>query len=109
VLYCACQLPRVEIKEVDVEPVTEDLYWLKVTVVNDRVYPTSSDRAVQLKRAVMDKITFRHSRNIQPLEMSGGTAGLDFRNPKARFTIIPAKGAEFRLKGKDTKRFCTLV
>jgi len=57
----------------------------------------------------MDKITFRHSRNIQPLEMSGGTAGLDFRNPKARFTIIPAKGAEFRLKGKDTKRFCTLV
>lgn len=109
VLYCASQLPRVEIKEVDVEPVTQDLYWIKVTVVNDRVYPTSSDRAVQLKRAVKDKITYRHSGNIKPLKMSGGTAVLDFQNPQARFTIIPPQGAEFRLKGKDTQRFCVLV
>ena len=57
VMYAASQFPKVEFGEVKVTPATDDLYWVEVEVKNDKAYPTSSDRAVALKRAVMDKIT----------------------------------------------------
>ena len=77
VMYCASQFPKVEIEETAITPATNELYWVEVAVKNDRVYPTASDRALKLKRAVME--------------------------------IVTGKGTEFRLKGKQTLRFCALV
>ena len=109
VLYCASQFPKVEIDEVSVTPATQNLYWVEVMVKNDRVYPTSSDRSVQLKRAVMDKMTVGSSNNISVVDIPEGPVIVDPLNNTAS-SVAMAKGtAEFRLGGKETKRFCTLV
>lgn len=109
VMYCAGQFPKAEIDEVTLTPATDDLYWVEVAVKNDRVYPTTSDRAVRLKRAVKDKITFSSSKNISLVKIPEGTTTVDPLNYGAQCETITEKGTEFRLKGKQTLRFCALV
>ncbi|MCK4556450.1 MAG: hypothetical protein KAU47_02945, partial [Candidatus Aminicenantes bacterium] len=109
VMYCASQFPRVEIDEITVTPATDDLYWVDVAVKNDRVYPTSSDRAVQLKMSVKDTITVSASKNISVVEIPKGSTIIDPLNKLATSQPIIEKSAEFRLKGKETQRFCALV
>ena len=94
VLYCASQFPRVEIADITIDPVTDKLLWVEVTVTNDRTYPTSSNRAAKLKRAV---------------ELPKGTTNTDPFDSKESFETITPEGAAFRLKGKESKRFCALV
>jgi hypothetical protein len=109
VLYCASQFPKVEIDELTVTPATHDLYWIEAALKNDRVYPTSSDRSVQLKRAVKDKITLKSSNNISLVKLPEGKTMVDPLNPGTQYETIIEKGTEFRLKGKETLRFCALV
>ncbi|MBE0675065.1 MAG: hypothetical protein IH591_10420 [Bacteroidales bacterium] len=77
VLYCANQFPVVTIDNVEVEPVTGDLWWVTVTVANDKVYPTASDMSLQLNRAIQDKLTAKTSANIKimPVGTSSGGSG----------------------------------
>jgi len=58
VLYCASQFPKVEIDEITVTPSTGDLLWVDVTVKNDRVYPTISDRDLERGWVDQDRLTF---------------------------------------------------
>jgi hypothetical protein len=109
VMYCASQFPKVEIDEVTITPATHNLYWVEVAVKNDRVYPTASDRSIQLKRAVKDKITLKSSNNISLVKIPEGTTAVDLRHHRAQSEAITDKGAEFRLKGKQTLRFAALV
>ncbi|MCK7461376.1 MAG: hypothetical protein MZU84_04570 [Sphingobacterium sp.] len=53
-------------------PATGDLYWVDATVTNDRAYPTSSDRAVALGRAVMDRISVTGSRHDRRARCAAG-------------------------------------
>jgi len=80
-----------------------------VAVKNDRIYPTASDRALKLKRAVKDKITVSSSKNITIINASKGQVKTDPTNSQAVIEIVTGEGAEFRLKGKQTLRFCALV
>ncbi len=64
VLYCADQFPVVKIDKVDVSPVSSNVFRVSVTVANDKVYPTSSDMSVRLKRSVEDKLSLATSDNI---------------------------------------------
>jgi hypothetical protein len=109
VMYCASQFPKIEIDEIRVFPATDELYWIEVAIKNDRVYPTASDRAVQLKRAVKDKITVSTSKNISVVDIPQVSTILDSLNKTASCEPITGKSAEFRLKGKETQRFCALV
>jgi len=109
VMYCASQFPKVEIDEVTITPATHNLYWVEVAVKNDRVYPTASDRSIQLKRAVKDKITLKSSNNISLVKIPEGTTAVDLRHYRAQSEAITDKGAEFRLQGKQTLRFAALV
>jgi len=109
VLYCASQFPRVEITDVRVRPATNDLYWVIADVSNDRVYPTASDRALKLQRAVRDRITIRTSKGVHAVEVPKGEAALDPSDSRRRAGVIAAGGTEFRLKGKQTLRFAALV
>jgi hypothetical protein len=109
ILYCASQFPRVEIGEVNVVPATADLAWVEVTVKNDRVYPTSSDRAIALRTAVMDKLTFGSSSNISLIPISAGPTSLDLYDPSGRADAAAGPVAEFRLLGKASLRFRYLV
>ena len=109
VLYCASQFPRVEIADISVTPATDKLFWVEVAVRNPKIFPSSSDRSVQLKRYVKDRITLTASNNIKQVEVPEGTTILDPQDDNSKFEIITKKGAEFRIKGKETLRFAALV
>ena len=109
VMYCTSQFPKVEIDEVSVAPATHSLYWVDVVVKNDRIYPTSSDRAVQLKRAVKDKLKFNASKNISIVEPSEGASKTYPFYTTAECILINKEVTEFRLKGKEMLRFSVLV
>jgi hypothetical protein len=109
VLYCASQFPKVQIKDVIVRPASENLYWVEVTVRNDRIYPTASDRAKLLKRVDKDKISLKTSDNVSMIDVPKGSATIDPADPGAEAEVITKEGTEFWLKGKQTLRFCTLV
>ena len=109
VLYAASQFPKVEFGEVKVTPATDDLFWVEVAVKNDKAYPTSSDRAVALKRAVMDRITAAGGGGVEIVELPSAPTAVDAWNRAAQSEAVTAKGTEFRLKGHETKRFCVLV
>jgi hypothetical protein len=109
VMYCASQFPKVEIADVSVQPAADSLYWIEVAIKNDRVYPTASDRAKQLKLVDKDKIMLKASNNISMIEVPSGSAAIDPSNPNAEVELITKKGTEFWLKGKETLRFGALV
>jgi hypothetical protein len=109
VMYAASQFPRVELGEVRVTPATDDLFWVEVEVKNDKAYPTSSDRAVALKRAVMDRITVSGAGGAEVVELPRAATAVDALNRGASAEVVAAKGTEFRLKGHETKKFCVLV
>ena len=108
-LYCAGQFPKVEIENVAVTPATGDLFWVDARVKNDRVYPTFSDRALQLKRAVPDKLTIATSNNVSLVELPAGALRVDPLNEQATATPMTGKTADFRLRGRDSARFRALV
>jgi hypothetical protein len=109
VMYAASQFPKVEFGEVKVTPATDDLTWVEVEVKNDKAYPTSSDRAVVLKRAVMDKITVSGAGGVEVVELPKAATVVDALSGAAQSEAVSAKGTEFRLKGHETKKFCILV
>ena len=109
VMYCAGQFPKVEVDEIKVTAATQDLLWIDVAVKNDRVFPTSSDRSVQLKRSVKDKLTFSSSNNITMIEVSEKRTIIDPLNPTNRYKAIKEKTTEFRLRGKQTTWFRYLI
>lgn len=109
VMYCASQFPRVEIEKVLIKPETEDLYWLEIWAKNDRVFPTSSDRSVQLKRAVKDKLTINASGNITIVDLMKDISIFDPLDNSATYKSIAGKETEFRLKGKETIKFRGLI
>jgi len=108
-LYAASQFPKVEIDKVTVTPVTGDLFWVDTVVKNDRVYPTFSDRSLQLKRAVKDKVTLLSSPNVALVEVSPGVVRLDAQNDQTAATTLAARTTEFRLRGRDSVRYRWLV
>ncbi len=109
VMYCASQFPKVEIADITVRPAADSLYWIEAIVKNDRVYPTASDRAKQLKLVEKDKIMLKASNNITMIEVPKGSASTDPSNPNTQVEVIAKTGTEFWLKGKETLRFGALV
>jgi hypothetical protein len=109
VLYSASQFPKVEIEKVEVRPATDNLLWVEVTVKNGSIYPTSSDRTVQLRRDVKDRLTITTSDNVKMLEVSEGQTILDSTNPADRIQTPKGKIAEFRLSGKSSQKYAYLV
>lgn len=109
VMYCASQFPKVEISGITVRPTADSLYWIEAEVKNDRVYPTASDRAKQLKLMEQDKIVLTTSNNVSMIEVPKGSAAIDPSNPDADVEVITKNGTEFWLKGKETLHFGALV
>jgi hypothetical protein len=109
VMYCASQFPKIAIADVTVRPAADSLYWIEVTVKNDRVYPSASDRAKQLKLVEQDKIMLKTSSNVSVIDVPSGSAAIDPSNPNAEVELITTKGTEFWIKGQGTLRFGALV
>ena len=109
VLYTASQFPRVAIADIRVVPATDDLYWVEALVSNDRAFPTSSDMSVSLKRAVMDRVTVAASANVAVIDLPSKKTVIDPLNRAAEADVVAKQGSEFRLKARESKRFCALV
>ena len=110
VLYCASQFPRVEIEGIEVTPEAGDLYWVDVTVKNDRVYPTFSDRELALGTAIQDKLIFSSGGGVEMVAIpSGETTQIDPLNAQDRVTSVGEATYEFRLRGQDSQTFRYLV
>lgn len=105
VMYCASQFPKVEIGDIEVIPATQNLYWIDISVKNNKIYPTASDRSVQLKRAIKDKLSFSSSTNISIIKIPDGAVTIDPLDFRSRSNTISEKSTEFRLQGKQTLKF----
>jgi hypothetical protein len=62
-----------------------------------------------VKKAVMDKITVTGSSNVTLLDIPKASTVLDPLNRAAQSEVILKQGSEFRLKARDSKRFCVLI
>ncbi len=109
VMYCASQFPKVTVSEITVRPAADSLYWIEAEVKNDRLYPSASDRAKQLKLVAQDKITLKTSNNISMIAMPEGSAAIDPANPNAEVDVITKEGTKFWIKGKESLRFGAIV
>jgi hypothetical protein len=109
VLYCASQFPKVEVSDIRVRPATGDLYWIDAVVTNDRAYPTSSDRAVAIGRAVMDRISVTASQNVAVLDVPLAPTVVDPLNPGATVDVVARAPRDFRLGARSARRFSALV
>lgn len=109
VMYCASQFPKIEITETKIKPVSHNLYWIEVEVKNDRLYPTSSDRAVKLGQAKKDELHVTTSENISIIKILDDAYKLSPIDNRKE--CIPLKGnkTEFRLRGEESLKFCVLV
>ena len=101
VMYVASQFPKVEIDKIKVTPEAGNLYWVDVTVKNDRVFPTSSDREVALGTAVQDKINFTSSGNVTMVEIPEGMTRIDPVNNASNAMAVGSAAHEFRVRGQS--------
>jgi hypothetical protein len=109
VLYVASQFPKVEIEKVTVRPEAGNLYWVDVTLKNDRTFPTSSDMANELGIAEKDKLLFRSSGGVQLVPIPDDPTRIDARNTGETATGVGEEVHEFRLLGKGSQTFRYLV
>jgi len=109
VLYCASQFPKVEVDDIEITPATGDLFWVDVTVKNDRVYPTISDRDLDRGWVPQDRLTFSSSDNVTRVEVPEGMTILDPLNRATSERVVGSDIPEFRLEGHGSQTFRYLV
>jgi hypothetical protein len=109
ILYCASQFPKVEIEDVTFTREAGNLHWVDVEVKNDRVYPTSSDRANELGIAEPDVLTIRTAGNVRLVPIPTGETQIDPSDPGGATTAVGEATHEFRLRGQDAQTFRYLV
>ncbi len=109
VMYCVSQFPKVKINDIKVKALTGNIYQVDVTVENESVYPTSSDRSVQLERSTPDVLKFEASDNITLVETSGKDLDDGRRryyrrsDPGPQTQLSAGDKTEFRLKGSEER------
>ncbi|MFC1553431.1 M14 family metallopeptidase [candidate division KSB1 bacterium] len=108
-LYLASQFPKVEVGDITVIPATDKLYWVDVTVKNDKIYPTASVRAEKLNIAEMDILTFNSSSNVKMITVPSGNVTIDPLDRTTSGRVAATKETSLRLTGKDSQRFRYLV
>lgn len=69
VLYCASQFPKVEVADITTTDLGNDLFWVDVTIKNERTYPTASDRAKKLKLWEQDRVELSVSKGVSIIDL----------------------------------------
>jgi len=121
VMYCASQFPKVEISDISTTDLGDGLFWVDVTVENERTYPTASDRTKKLKLYDKDVLKFSSSKGISlikldaklpiqdPYQSSRGYFG--YRGGGSRTSLNPGTAEETKLwvNGTDKKVYRYLI
>jgi hypothetical protein len=110
VMYCIEQLPQLAFKNYSVKKIGSDLYEVEVEVVNDKAYPTASDRSVLLKRYTPDRIkaTVSSGTIVNPVSNGADNAPATpsyYRTQYRKDAITAGEIVEFRAKGSATQVF----
>ncbi|MDR1779170.1 MAG: hypothetical protein LBR50_00380 [Tannerella sp.] len=112
VMYCIEQLPKLSFGNYTVKKLGGDLYEVEVEVVNDKMFPTASDRSIQLKRYTPDKITAKLSSGsiITPVKNGGADEQQSaipayYRTGYRKDATAAGETVEFRAKGNSTQTF----
>jgi hypothetical protein len=110
VMYCIEQLPRLAFGNYSVARVADNVYQVEVEVVNDKVFPTASDRSVLLNRYTPDKITAKVSSGAL-VEPAGVKKTEDeprnryYRTQYRKEAVAAGGETEFRTKGNSVEVF----
>jgi hypothetical protein len=114
VMHCIEQLPQLSFGNYSVRKLAGNLYEVEVEVVNDKVFPTASDRSVLLKRYTPDQLQASVSsgaRIIHPAEANTANTARNtspsiFGRTLYRKEATPAgEKVAFRAKGNSTQVF----
>ena len=110
VMYCIEQLPKLAFGNYSVKKTGNNLYEIEVEVVNDKLFPTASDRSVVMKRYTPDRITARVSSGsvINPVDNNTGNASptSTYYRTHYRKDATPAgEQVTFRARGNSTQVF----
>ena len=108
VLHCIEELPQLAFGDYTVKKLGNNLYQVEVDVLNEKIFPTASDRSVLLNRYTPDVITASVSSGtivepgeVKPAEEETGWYRTQYIKPA---TAAGSK-AEFRTKGNSNSTF----
>ncbi|MDR1408612.1 MAG: hypothetical protein LBJ23_11310 [Tannerella sp.] len=114
VMYCIEQLPQLSFANHSVKKIGNNLYEVEVEVTNSKLFPTASDRSVQMKRYTPDRIkaTVSSGTIVNPAANSAGNAPATpsyYRTQYRKDAIDAGETVEFRAKGNATQVFRYVV
>ena len=122
VMYCVSQFPEVEVDDIVSTDLGDGLYWVDVTVKNDKSYPTASDRAKKLELWDQDVVTLETSKGVSIIKLdsklpiqdpyqSSGRGYFGSRGGGGSGALTPATDKEVKLwvNGKSKKTIRYLV
>ncbi|MDR1602674.1 MAG: hypothetical protein LBS42_09640 [Tannerella sp.] len=114
VVYCIEQLPRLSFGNYSVKKTGSNLYEVEVEIVNDKLFPTASDRSVQMKRYTPDRIKASVSSGTIIKPSGNAPAGTTstpsyYRTQYRKDAIHAGETVEFRAKGNATQVFRYIV
>jgi hypothetical protein len=110
VMHCIEQLPKLNFGNYAVKKVADNLYEVEVEVVNDKLFPTASDRSVLLNRYTPDKIKASISTGsiVNPLKAEKAAeepVNAYYRTAYKKDATPAGESVEFRTKGNTTQVF----
>lgn len=112
VVHCIDQLPMLTFGNYTVKKLTKDLYEVEVEVINDKIFPTASDRSIQLRRYTPDclKATLSSGTIIEPVKSATTTETTSsipsfYRSGYRREATAAGASVNFRAKGNSTQLF----
>lgn len=113
VLHCLDELPKLNFGNYAVKKVSDNLYEVEIEVVNDKMFPTASDRSFLLKRYTPDKIeavvslgcTLVEPPVLDDKEKKVENTPLWGRTKYLKETTSAGKSVEFRTKGNSKEVF----
>jgi hypothetical protein len=113
VMYCIEQLPRLSFGNCSVKKTGSNVYEVEVEVVNDRLFPTASDRSVLMKRYTPDRIraTVSSGTVVNPVDngTGGGATPAFYRTQYRKEATQAGETVEFRARGSATQVFRYVV
>lgn len=110
-VHCMDELPAPKFGNYTVLKKGKNLYQVEVELINDKVFPTISDRSLQINRYVPDKINAKISSGeiIEPIvkekQEAPSVMSRYFRTAYLRDVTPAGKEVKFRTKGKSTQVF----